>query len=274
MDLHEENAIIGQVINKNELGSVTFPAEVFILLYDKRELLGFYVLLWFFKQFNLISYRSQKELASSMKLSLPTYLEYRDALIKSQLLKVNYFKGRRWDIEFCEISRLPKISQFGNVPQDNYLNDLRSKVLSGNTIEIKEQQKSIVIEGIIEEEAKKKAREMIQKQKEKEKAEEVRFPNEDYDIVMNAYKKYKGVGLIGPEIVRAKRAIKQMFKATRTPKQIIDCMQFFKENQTMEENVWMRSWTLETIMKKIPEFLSGSLSVKKMGDDLEYIKIK
>lgn len=95
-----------------------------------------------------------------------------------------------------------------------------------------------------------------------------KFPQADYEVVLDAYCKAKRIELAGPEIARIKHAIKQMFLAKRTPEQIVACIHFFKRYQSDERYKWMQHWTMETIMKKIPEFVGGTLKVQEMGDDL------
>jgi cellobiose-specific phosphotransferase system component IIB len=89
------------------------------------------------------------------------------------------------------------------------------------------------------------------------------FPNEDYNLVLDAFRKYKGVGLVGPEVLYHKRAIKLMFEAKHTPKEIIDFMKWLKENEKNEEQPWVKMWTIWTVQKKIPEFLGGKLKISK-----------
>lgn len=96
-----------------------------------------------------------------------------------------------------------------------------------------------------------------------------KYPKEDYDLVINAFKKYKGVGLMGPEIAYHRRAIKLMFQASRKPKEIIDFMKWLRDNERNEETSWVRQWTIWTVQKKIAEFLGGKLEVGK--EELERI---
>lgn len=88
------------------------------------------------------------------------------------------------------------------------------------------------------------------------------YPKEDYGLVLDAFKKYKGVGLMGPEISYHLRAIKMMFQAEHKPKDIIDFMKWLHDNEKNEETSWVRTWTIWTVQKKIPEFLGGKLKVR------------
>ena len=97
------------------------------------------------------------------------------------------------------------------------------------------------------------------------------YPKEDYAMVINAFKKYKGVGLMGPEISYHMRAIKMMFQAERKPKDIIDFMKWLHDNERNEETSWVKTWTIWTVQKKIAEFVAGKLEVSTGKEDLERI---
>ena len=62
-----------------------------------------------------------------------------------------------------------------------------------------------------------------------------------------------------------------MFLAQRSVKQIVDCMRFFSEHDRDEDYKWMQSWTIETVMKKIPEHIAGKLKARSMDDDYEQL---
>jgi len=91
-----------------------------------------------------------------------------------------------------------------------------------------------------------------------------KFPKVDYVLVLNAYQKYKGVKLSGPEFLVPMRAIKTMFKAKRKPEEIISFMRWLNENE--EVIPWVRTWTIWTVQKKIAEFSAGKLEVIKKDD--------
>jgi hypothetical protein len=93
------------------------------------------------------------------------------------------------------------------------------------------------------------------------------FPKQDYDIVITAYKKYKGVGLVGPEVAYHLKAIKLMFQADRKVKEIVDFMKWLHDNEKNEETTWVKTWTIWTVQKKLPEFVAGKLNVKTVTDE-------
>lgn len=117
---------------------------------------------------------------------------------------------------------------------------------------------------------------MQQRNKSKEIASkesvEAKYPNEDYIIVLNNYKKYRGVGVPVNYIAGYKKIIKKMFIAGYKPKDIVDCMQFFEKYKKIEGNEWMNSWHLGTLEKKIPMFMAKQLYVVRSMED-DYPKI-
>lgn len=249
---------------------VDIQLEISILLHDQTDLLGFYIQLLFMFQIGVLNHILQEELAPILGMSYPTFLTWRKKLEVCGLITIEGH-GKLKFIAFNDVRRIGDI-EFPNSPKAiiDYVKKLQKEIviLSPDVLEKEfkqqaDQEAKLRIDAII--------KEQVQKEKEKAKAkakrEEIRFPAEDYSLVLTAYTKYKGLGLQGTEIIRAKRAIKQMFLAKRSVKQIIDCMKFFHDNKNAEEYIWMRSWTIETIMKKIPEFIAGTLKVRTMDDD-------
>lgn len=99
------------------------------------------------------------------------------------------------------------------------------------------------------------------------------YPKEDYELVLSAFKKYKGIGLAGPEISYHAKAVKMMFQANHKPKEIIDFMKWLNEHEDDGETPWVHTWTIWTVQKKISEFLGGKLEVKTLSDQYkEYAK--
>lgn len=84
--------------------------------------------------------------------------------------------------------------------------------------------------------------------------EERKYPKENYIKVEQAYIKLKKIKPQGDEWLPIQRDIKTMFKSGRTPKEIIRCMKWMAENDFYQDK-----WTITTVRKKLPEFLSGEL---------------
>lgn len=269
--IEESDATIEFIDNRATI-DILVQFEIVLSLHNRIDLLGIIVTILFFNQIGFLKFTKQKEFAEALGLSEPTLITKRNELIEIGLIDV-VKKGKRtaWKLNAFESVKSFSLPNKSVKEQSKYLQSFRKTLTPINNLywqqkakEEAERQQQI----IIDEMAKMQAKQIVKKKAQAKKKDEQRFPNEDYEIVLNAFKKYKGVGLLGPEVTRAKRAIKQMFLATRTPKQIVDCMKFFKEHQHDEEYKWLSAWTLETVMKKIPEFLAGTLKQPEMGDDL------
>ena len=98
------------------------------------------------------------------------------------------------------------------------------------------------------------------------KNKKVKFPKENYTLVLQAFKKYKGVALYGPEIAQHLRAIKTMFKSNRKPKEAIDFMRWLSAHEQDSNTPWVKNWTIWTVQKKLAEFLAGKLKVRSLED--------
>ena len=55
-----------------------------------------------------------------------------------------------------------------------------------------------------------------------------------------------------------------MFLSDRTPEQIIGCMEALEKSG--EE--WTSNWTMDTVRRKLPEFVAGRLFVTKHKNDI------
>lgn len=81
------------------------------------------------------------------------------------------------------------------------------------------------------------------------------FSKEDYNEIIESYKTLKGINLSGTEYLPIQQAIKTMFMNGRSKQQILDCMNFLNNNH---KECW-QSWTIDTVKKQLPLFLSGRL---------------
>lgn len=93
-----------------------------------------------------------------------------------------------------------------------------------------------------------------------------------YEYVLKGYIDNKGVELKGKEVMDCLFVIKKMFDSERTPKQIVDFIQWLKLVENKEEYPWVRNWTLNTVQKKLPEYLAGKLKIKTQED--EYVRYR
>ena len=87
------------------------------------------------------------------------------------------------------------------------------------------------------------------------------FAKEIYLKIHLAYKETKGVEPKGKEWDRIDRAIKCMLESNRVLEEIIACIEWFgwAAKQDNKRYEWTKSWTMETVAKKLPEFLAGKL---------------
>jgi len=90
------------------------------------------------------------------------------------------------------------------------------------------------------------------------------FPRETYNLILEAYQKYKGIKLNGTEFLIPQRAIKLMLRDERKPEEIINFMKWLNENESTIP--WVRMWTIWTVRKKIAEFLAGKLKAPDWDD--------
>lgn len=81
-----------------------------------------------------------------------------------------------------------------------------------------------------------------------------RYSNEDYRKVEQVYINLKNIKPQGEEWLPIKRTIKSMFLSKRTPDEIISCIKWLAGN-----DFYKNKWTIHTVAKKLPEFLSGEL---------------
>lgn len=271
---NEEKNVILTATDERKNNPIALTIEVFILLCNSGELFGFYISLIFLQQMKILNFRKQEDIALLLGVSLPTFNERRDGLVKLGLINL-IRKGKNKHLILNGILSLSRFS----IPMEEskqllWFEKMRKDIIiltpeKAKELELEDQKRmdQLFVDEIVHETKKEVIKEIVEAKKKEEK----KFPSEDYAMVLNAFKKYKGVGLLGPEINRAKHAIKQMFLAQRTPKQIVDCMKFFSENIKKEEFKWLQSWTLETVMKKMPEYVAGKLKGARIEDDFNRI---
>lgn len=92
--------------------------------------------------------------------------------------------------------------------------------------------------------------------KEPPKRNGISFKKELYNKVLKEYQSIKNIALCGNEFKPVQQSIKTMFMSGRTPEQIISCMKFMAS-----DDFYKYHWTIDTVKKKLPEFLS-----KQLGD--------
>lgn len=245
--------------------------EVGLFFVNKIALGGLYFSLQILAQLKIADYKKQSDMPAYFNLSENTYYKLRNKLELLGFIRLEK-TGRNVVIRFNRVLRLIDFK----LPADTseyftYLKKQQKLIITVTPEYDKEQediqkhlQTQVQLNGLIKHEASK----IVEKKEAQKKRAEEKFSSEDYILVLDAFKKYKKIGLLGPEVNRAKHAIKQMFLAQRSVKQIIDCIKFFSEHQKEDNFKWMQNWTLETVMKKMPEFVAGALKSSKIGDDI------
>lgn len=99
------------------------------------------------------------------------------------------------------------------------------------------------------------------------------FPNisnqirDSYLNILISYMKYKGMEIRGDEVKRVLFVIKKMFDSERTVEQIVGFMKWMRENEDNEELPWVKSWTMNTVQKKLPEFIAGKLKINSWEEE-------
>lgn len=94
-----------------------------------------------------------------------------------------------------------------------------------------------------------------------------RFPKIQYNQVLMAYKQISGTDRRGSELKTALNYTRSMFLAGRTPKEIISFMEWIEENKDEKKFEWLKFWTMGTVQKWLPDFLSGRLTNEEEEDD-------
>lgn len=89
-----------------------------------------------------------------------------------------------------------------------------------------------------------------------QKRKNIVFPKKNYTAVIEKYQSLKGITLQGKEFEPVQQSIKTMFMSQRAPNDIIACMQWLAAGK----EPWMANWTIDTVKKKLPEFMGQNKS--------------
>lgn len=247
--VRENDAFIINVKFDNSNRDLVTQNELILYLIKRVDLLGFYLGLQWADQVGLLRSISQKALAGYLGMSEPTFIKRRKELEKLGLLVVDIGTGVSRYYKFEYISRIPRFDppkSLSEIPE--YLDKATQSLQIG---EMNSGQTSFV--PFIPKISPKKV--------------EKRYPKEDYNKVLIAYMKYKGVQLQGNEQNMCLRATKVMFRANRTVDQIVSFMKWLRDVEDAGGYEWTRLWTIWTVQKKLPEFLAGKLGGVKRQED-------
>jgi len=88
------------------------------------------------------------------------------------------------------------------------------------------------------------------------------FKKDDYNAVLEAYQRFRGITLQGKEFDPVMQDIKTMFMSKRTKEEIIFFMEWLAEKAASDDKkwVWCKNWTIKTVRIKLPEFLAGNFN--------------
>ena len=268
MEFIKDGKVIIQSFNVDKTDwDMSIKFELALVLYNRTDLLGIMLSLFFLNQIGFIHFKTFKHLSEAIGLSDTTLrkklkelqaLGLLEILINSNKIVMN-IKNLCRHKNFMLPTNPSKQSDYlestvksilENTQKDGQL-PLTHSIYTNNTSKSNNLLTNKDISNMVPNDNR-------------------RFPKEDYNLVLDAFKKYKGVGLFGPEIPQCLRAIKTMFRADRKTKEIIEFMKWLHDNENNEDVMWVRTWTIWTVQKKIPEFVAGKLKVRKMEDDYEF----
>lgn len=246
--MREKGVLVSGIVDQGVNKDILFQFEQALLLLGQPDLIGFIVSLLLIGRLGGFQFKTQKYLARLMGLSEPTFINKRKKLEKIGLIEVED-NGDRRVINLNFLSRL----KFFKSPSGykKLLKYIDTAIKSLKVVDQKEGQLSLS-----------RSIYYINNTKTNTNTNNtIRYPKEYYTKVLDAYKKYKGVDLSGPEIPQHMRAIKTMFKAGRKPEEAVSFMRWLNEHEDDEQTPWVRTWTIWTVQKKLNEFLAGKLRV-------------
>lgn len=260
---------------------VYIPIEINLLLLKHHKLLGLYVQLRFLDRMDLLSGVSHVDIAKELNISKNTFTAYKKALVEMNLIQLikHPSNPNAMDIKFLDVEPLPSKElqrlekTHGKVNKLKLLSEWSEKIRTYSPeerAEIKKQEILAQEQLAFDEKVEIKAKELVKKQQSANKKKDPTFPYVDYKSVLDGYRKYKGIGIVPGSAYEAryKKSIKLMFMSGYKVFDILQCMKFFNESCHKDGYQWMTHWTIETVMKKMPEWTAGKLKRPEMGDDL------
>jgi len=273
-----------KIVMDETINPLALPYELNLILLGRIDLIGLYITMMFLSK-SRTRYTTQPNTAKLAGLGYLAYLRKRKELEELGLLEVDGTRNNMAQINLLH----PKLWGLIKMIRVSYQND-KSSLEDENIDKVKEYAVNtgkLLVEELKKTPLKEGQTELLHniyidnisnnknnnnyKISNSNKDNSKKYPKEDYAMTINAFKKYKGVGLMGPEVAYHMRAIKMMFQAERKPKDIIDFMKWLHDNERNEETSWVKTWTIWTVQKKISEFVAGKLEVATGKEDLERI---
>jgi len=263
----EKDILIQGLTDNAPNQDIVFQFEKALYLMGKPDLIGLLLSLMMLNQIGYIHFKTQRHLARAIGFSEPTFIKKRKDLEMMGILSL-IDNGNRRIINLNFLSRL-KFFKLPTPPTEQlkYL-DTMAKSIKSDKEKVGQME---LTHGIYINNNSSGNTNITNNSNTNNDihtpVDNRRFPKEDYDLVLEGFKKYKGVGIFGPEVGQCLRAIKTMFRSNRKPKEIIDFMQWLHDNENNEETIWVKTWTIWTVQKKISEFVAGKLKVKTTQDE-------
>ena len=265
MEFIKNGKVIIQSYNVDKIDwDLSVKFELSLVLYNRTDLLGIMLSLFFLNQIGFIHFKTFKHLSEAIGLSDTTLRKKLKELQALGLLEIQ-INSNKIVMNIKNLCRHKNFMLPSNpIKQSDYLKGSIKSILQ-NT----QKEGQLPLTHSIYNNNPSKVNNLLTNKdiSDTAKKDNRRFPKEDYNLVLDAFKKYKGVGLFGPEVPQHLRAIKTMFRANRKPKEIIQFMKWLHDNENNDETVWVRTWTIWTVQKKIAEFVGGKLRVRKMEDE-------
>ncbi len=285
----EIDAIIESISQVVDVSDVLLPFESVLLLIKDQTSLGFYVSLRFMMQMGMVNYVSQKHLAKLLGLSQVTFISRRNELVRIGLLEV-MINGNRRAYKLFQPRRVKNLYPFTKPSEvgksldetrkmmyDGEMTSANLRVLSNNIYvpnpsfpsnnNIPNKESNTVTNTLDTSISRVEGKLLKQVVDTKGSASTSHFNQHDLNRILKAYFKYSGTERKGPELIQVKGAIQAMYKAGRTADEIIRFMKWIDENKANKDYSWLRFWTMWTVQKRLPDFLSGALTKEEEQND-------
>jgi len=284
----KENKLVIREIKENlKAGPITVPQELLLILWGRGDLLGLYFSLSLLSRMRLDFIR-QADLAGLSGMSYLSYLKKRKELEEFGLIRVEIEKHNLTRI-YLDSEKLWGLIKFIRPSYKNY----KTPPATMSLLEVKENiantrkslvelvgkinngEKNFVFSHNIYNTNNNKSPNLVSNTNtvSDDSSSKVycakTYPKEDYKLVLDAFREYKGVEIAGPEVAYHCRAIKMMFQAGRSPQQIADFMKWLHSKQGDRDMAWVRTWTIWTVQKKIAEFVAGKLEPRSKKEEYQ-----
>ena len=261
---------------------ITIPEYITFTLSDNPGALGLYTGLLFLAQNDYLAmYKTQKDMADFLGISKPTFIKYKRILINLGFIEERKDPNNnfRHSLIFVEppipddvLKILTWVKKFylGKkslpAPNTKKVLDIARKISKNKALTKSEE--SLIRPYIynnnplfnINNNINNNISNTSNNKTKAPKKQKERFPRGWYEKVLDAYEKYKGIKIAGPERTQASHAIRNAFLSGHKPKDLIDFMEWLSKNEDNPQLPWVKNWILNTVQKKMPEWKAGKLN--------------